>query len=350
MTAAVSVLMPVYDTARYLEAALASVTAQTFADFELLVVDDGSKDGSSEILRAFAAREPRARVFHGPNRGLISARNQLLNEAQAPLIAWMDSDDIALPWRLERQVAVFTARPELLALGGGAVCIDPRGAPLKVERYPLQHADIVERQRVGGAFRFPTVMMRRQAARDVGGFREPFVVGEDFDLLVRLAERGQLANLDEPLLGYRMHLASASLVHWSRWFPYRDLILELAEERQRQGSDRLQRGEALTIPTPPRAPAPVNDVRLGWALDASADGFHAAALHHAWDALREAPSRTRCWKTSLRVAARALTAGREGPASQPEIAAAVEALAAVTTAAAPKAAATTAAAQSRASS
>src|SRR5882672_4931888 len=129
----VSVLMPVFNTARYLSDALASISAQTFADFELVAVDDGSNDGSTRILELFAAREKRMRLVTRENRGLIATRNELLGAARGELLAWMDSDDVSLPHRLARQVDVFRNDPALVCLGSAAQCIDPDGNFLNIE-------------------------------------------------------------------------------------------------------------------------------------------------------------------------------------------------------------------------
>jgi len=96
----VSVLMAVFNTKAYLREALESIRNQTFTDFELVVVDDGSTDGSDDVLRAFALDEPRMRLITRGNKGLIATRNELLRAAHGSLIAWMDSDDISTPDRL----------------------------------------------------------------------------------------------------------------------------------------------------------------------------------------------------------------------------------------------------------
>jgi glycosyltransferase involved in cell wall biosynthesis len=105
----VSVLMPVFNTARYLQDALDSIGNQTVEDFELVVIDDGSADGSTKILESFAAREKRMRLVTRENRGLIATRNELLEEARGEFVAWMDSDDISSPDRLASQLRGFAA-------------------------------------------------------------------------------------------------------------------------------------------------------------------------------------------------------------------------------------------------
>ena len=221
----VSVLMPVFNTVRYLKDALDSIGNQTFGDFEFVVIDDGSVDGSTTILESFAARDERVRLVTRENRGLIATRNELLEEARGEFVAWMDSDDISLPDRLASQLRGFADDPALVCLGSAAQCIDPEGNFLNVERYPPAHPDILVDQQKGGAMRFPATMMLREAALRVGGFREPFKIGEDFDLLLRLSETGKMGNLPEVLYHYRQHLSSVCATLGPQWPAYRDHIL-----------------------------------------------------------------------------------------------------------------------------
>jgi glycosyltransferase involved in cell wall biosynthesis len=245
----VSVLMPVYNTARYLGDALNSISAQTFTDFEFIVVDDGSNDGSTRILELFAAREKRLRLVTRKNLGLIATRNELLSAGRGDLLAWMDSDDVSLPNRLARQVDAFQNDAALVCSGSTAQCIDPDGNFLKIERWPISHQEILIEQKMGGAMRFPTTMMRRDPALRVGGFREPFKIGEDFDFLLRLSENGKMTNLPDVLYLYRQHVSSVCATLGPDWPIYRDRILELARERQHSGKDQLQRGGSIFIGT-----------------------------------------------------------------------------------------------------
>lgn len=299
----VSVLMAVYNTAPYLQEALLSITRQSFGDFEFLVIDDGSSDGSTELLQAFAANEPRMMLTVRKNLGLVATRNELLNAARGALVAWMDSDDVSTVDRLALQASRFESDPELICLGGVAQCIDPDGNPMNLERYPLDHAGIVVDQRKGGAMRFPTTMMRRQPALDVGGFRQPFSIGEDFDLLLRLSEVGKMANLPETIYLYRQHLSSVCATLGPRWAAYRDEILELARERRERGADRLQRGETVSI----AAPEPANTRRLvsqtysQWARYALMNGNRRLAWKYAKAAVTAQPMAPAVWKTVARV-------------------------------------------------
>jgi glycosyltransferase involved in cell wall biosynthesis len=299
----VSVLMPVFNTARYLAQALNSICTQTFGDFELIVVDDGSNDQSSQILGEISTQERRMRVFARENRGIISTRNELLSAARSEFVAWMDSDDVSLPTRLEHQVEAFRRDPALVCLGSAAQCIDPEGNFLNLERYPLRHDEILQEQQKGGAMRFPTTMMRREAALRVGGFREPFKIGEDFDLLLRLSETGKMANLPDTLYLYRQHVASACATLGPQWPVYRDQILKLAQERRMHGADRLQNGERLHIETPGMVGRRQTEWRvfLEWAGQALRNGNAWLAWKYARAALYRRPMSVAAWKVVVRI-------------------------------------------------
>ena len=303
----VSVLMAVFNTASFLNEALTSIKTQSFEDFELLVVDDGSSDGSTQILKLFADEEPRMRLIARKNKGLIATRNELLYTACGELVAWMDSDDISTPDRLALQVPYFDTNPALVCIGGFAQCIDPQGQFLNIERYPLSHQDILLEQQRGGAMRFPTTMMRRNVALNVGGFREPFRIGEDLDLLLRMSEVGQMANLSNTVYLYRQHLSSVCATLGPRWSTYRDQILALARERQEFGQDKLQRGEAVTI-----AETATDNTKhfksrtyIRWAQAASENHNMGLAWKYAWAAIRSQPFVKATWKNLIKVALRA---------------------------------------------
>jgi glycosyltransferase involved in cell wall biosynthesis len=207
----VSVLMPVRDAEPHLAEALASVFAQSFRDFELLVWDDGSRDGSARILREFAERDPRMVVASGPPRGYVAALNDLLARARGEYLARMDADDICLSERFERQVAFLDAHPDVVCVGTATDRIDGRGRWIGRRIPPLDDAAIQEELLAGhNPIVHPSAMLRTEAVRAVGGYDEELTPAEDLDLWLRLGERGRLANLADVLLRYRMHANSVS--------------------------------------------------------------------------------------------------------------------------------------------
>jgi glycosyltransferase involved in cell wall biosynthesis len=299
----VSVLVPVYNSAAYLQEALDSIRSQLFADFELIVVDDGSTDGSAALLDRFAAAEPRMRLISRPNRGLIATRNQLLDEAHGEFIAWMDSDDRSDPQRLQRQVGALEADKRLVCVGSNVQWIDAAGQPLGVEQYPETDEAIRAEQLTAGGLRFGSTMIRRNVATQAVRFREPFRMAEDFDYLLRIGERGRLANVPDYLYLYRQHLLSTCTALGVDWPRLRQIILTLAEERRDQGSDKLDRGEVVTVPAP--KPQDVRkyrpEVLLMWARRAAEIGDRPRAVRYTLDALRLAPAKLAAWKFLARL-------------------------------------------------
>lgn len=207
-----SVVLPVYNGERFLEEAVASVLGQTFADFELIIIDDGSTDSSGAIAARYAAADPRVRLVQQPNRGLVATLNRGLDLARAPLVARMDADDICLPRRFEVQVPRFESRPKLAVVGGFTEIIDAEGNFLRVGDYPLGGAELKMFLERGCPLAHPTVILRKAAVMSMGGYRAIFVHCEDYDLWLRLHDAGYLIeNIAEPVLRYRRHGGSVSV-------------------------------------------------------------------------------------------------------------------------------------------
>lgn len=203
---AVSVAMSVYNGESFLAEAIESVLTQSFRDFEFLVLDDGSRDGSAAIIRRYAAADPRIRPIMRENRGLVASLNQLIAEARAPLIARMDDDDICLPDRFERQVNFLGENPDYGVVGTWSEDIDSEGRPIFVtgKDHPLTHEDVLQAIDSGRqALCHPSVMYRRDIVREVGGYHAAFHHCEDLDLWLRLAGRTRLGNIPERLVQYR---------------------------------------------------------------------------------------------------------------------------------------------------
>jgi hypothetical protein len=203
--------MPVFNAERYLAAALESVLGQTFADFQFLIIDDGSTDATLPVLRRYARHDSRIRLVSRQNRGLVATLNEGLHLARSELLARMDADDVALPWRLESQVAHMEQHEDVLCVGGYYDLIDHRGRMLTTMTPPTDHIGI-DREMLAGhtPICHPSAMMRREAALRVGGYDPDMMLAEDLDLWLRLAEIGALANLPVSLVQYRLHFESVS--------------------------------------------------------------------------------------------------------------------------------------------
>lgn len=200
----VSVLMPVYNAERYVGEAIASILAQTFPDFELVVVDDGSTDGTAEVLDACG--DPRMRRYRNEgNLGIPATRNLSLSLARGEYVAWMDADDRSLPERLARQVEFMDAHPEIVSLSTGICTIDEAGQA--VRQFRIVAAPEAVRGRLLLENCLGTngcVMVRTAVIRGLGGYRP--VVAEDYDLFLRLTDWQPCAcSLSEYLYEYRVH-------------------------------------------------------------------------------------------------------------------------------------------------
>lgn len=202
---AVSVLMDVSDGERYLDRALASLSAQSFADFEIVLVAHGTTASTEAIIADWEQREPRLRVIRQPRLSLWHAHTLAARAARAPLLARLDADDMARPDRLERQVAMFAADPALGFAGSAVEIVDARDRPLSILRNPTGHAAIVAALGACCPIVHSTLMVRAEPFWRAGGYRDGLNISEDYDLYTRLAEVARGANSAETLVAYRVH-------------------------------------------------------------------------------------------------------------------------------------------------
>jgi glycosyltransferase involved in cell wall biosynthesis len=214
----VSVILPVWNGERFLAAAIDSILRQTFASLELLVIDDGSTDSSRFIAMEKARTDQRVIVLDTPHRGIAHALNTGIHAARAPFVARMDADDISDPSRLEKQIAFMEAHPECVAAGADVDVIDADDETIGFISFPPDHSGIVQALVTGDmpSLAHPTILMRKEAVLAAGAYREADVPSEDLDLWLRLIEFGEMANLSEPLLRYRMHRGATSIRDGSR--------------------------------------------------------------------------------------------------------------------------------------
>lgn len=211
---AISAVLPVYNGEAYVREAVESILAQTFTDFELIIINDGSTDGSGSILSELAAHDPRIVLVERANAGLVSALNEGIKRARADLIARMDADDVAVPERFALQLARMRAEPELGVLGSFIRIVDKTGRFIRQGDYPVTPAETASFLEHGSPLAHPTVMIRKEAVIKVGGYRKVFSHCEDYDLWLRMSELGYaIANFPHPLLNYRMHGTNVSTVH-----------------------------------------------------------------------------------------------------------------------------------------
>ncbi len=205
----VTVLMPVRNGAAHLQQAIDSILAQTFVDFELLIIDDGSTDATPEFLRA--QRDPRVRALTNPqNLGLVPTLNRGLELARGEWIARQDHDDLSMPDRLQKQVDFLRAHPDHVLVGTEAFATGEDGKKAYRLSRPVNPESIRWYLCFDNAFIHSSVMFRRDVIqRDFGGYPRSFH-SEDYALWSRVARARPTANLPEPLLLYREHVASVT--------------------------------------------------------------------------------------------------------------------------------------------
>ncbi len=207
----VSVVMCVYNGERYLAEAIESILQQTMKDFEFIIVDDGSTDGTADILRRCAAADDRVRVVTRPHEGIIGAANHGCGLAKGRYIARMDADDVALPDRLAKQVAFLDAHPNVAVVGGAIQMINDRGVILETISLPQKDREIKELLPRQSAIANVTALLQREVFREVGGYRRAFAYAEDYDLWLRVADQHELANLPDLVMRCRTHPESISV-------------------------------------------------------------------------------------------------------------------------------------------
>lgn len=207
-----SVLMPVYNCQAYLDEAILSIRNQTYIEFEFLIVNDGSTDNSLELIQRHAAEDDRIVVLDRPNGGIVHALNAGLERCQGKFIARMDGDDIALPERLAVQIRFLDENPDYVLVGTQIDIIDSQNNVIPTQDRPTQSAAIVRSclEQGGGAICHPTFMLRAAAIRQIGGYQKSMQLAEDLDVILRLSEIGQVANVPERLLRYRIHTEQTS--------------------------------------------------------------------------------------------------------------------------------------------
>jgi glycosyltransferase involved in cell wall biosynthesis len=201
----VTCIMPVLNGEAFIEAAVRSVFAQTARDWDLVVVDNGSTDGTPQVLERLAKEDPRLRSLREPERGIVSALNRGLNATSAPYVARLDADDLAMPARFERQLAAFARNPDLVLVASRYELWNAATNERRLAGEVLSGDALYQRLLVSNVIAHPSVMMRRDAVVAAGQYRAEFAPVEDLDLWLRLGKRGPMSVLDDCLLTYRIH-------------------------------------------------------------------------------------------------------------------------------------------------
>ena len=208
----ISVVMPVHNALPFLEESIKSILIQTLSDFEFVILDDASTDGSRELLRQWSLRDTRIHLHESKKQlGLAASSNAVVAKARAPLVARMDADDIAHPDRLLRQMNIMKDRPDVVVIGTLCNGIDASGREVR----PRDRWRVLRRSNY---IPFPhgSAMFRREMFDQVGGYDEKAVGGEDQDLFLKMALRGRVLTLPDVLYSYRYHSSNATLTNGKR--------------------------------------------------------------------------------------------------------------------------------------
>lgn len=201
----VSVVMPVYNAEKYLHDAVDSILKQTYENFELITINDGSTDGSGAILDQYAAQDPRIIALHRENRGLVATLNESIALAKGVYIARLDSDDVAFLDRLEKQVKILKTHTDVVLVTGCFEIFDEDSEYLYREVIPERHRDINRAMYLRNPIGHSSVMFRKAAFEKVGGYSNAHGPTEDFELWSRLLSEGSFYSLEHAVFKWRVN-------------------------------------------------------------------------------------------------------------------------------------------------
>jgi hypothetical protein len=232
----VSVLMPVRDAELYVATAVRSVLSQTLSDLELVIVDDGSTDSTRTVVDELGRSDERIRVMDGRGGGVTGALEQAAAAARGCLLARMDADDECRPARLQRQVELLDAEPAVAVVGSAVEMMTASGRTFAEHRFPCRPVDVRKAMERANCVAHPSVVMRRSAFEQVGGYRSVFPAAQDYDLWLRILDRWEIANLEETLLRYRVHPRQLGIADIERQ-TYAAMAAQLASRLRREAGD-----------------------------------------------------------------------------------------------------------------
>jgi len=260
----VSVIIPTFNRREYVCQAIDSVLTQTWTDYEIVVVDDGSTDGTASALHTRFGK--RIEYVYQSNRGESAARNEAIRRSRGQYLALLDSDDLWMPTKLERQVAMLESRPEMGLVSCHVNVITAEGEPVGAgPMHPEQTSDVVslESLALASPVHASTIVVRRSCLTQVGGFDENIRYGEDWDLCLRIAAKHPIGFVLEPLVELRTHAGAQSR------------LLVPKAETERRLADRLKIIERVFASFPAESHVP-----LGLKSQTLALEYAKAALAH----------------------------------------------------------------------
>lgn len=203
----ISVITPIYNREKYLPECINSILSQSYKNFEFILIDDKSTDGTSEIIKYYASRDSRIIVLENDkNIGATASFNRGLAISKGKYVARMDSDDISFPTRLQKQICIFQLWSNLDVLGTGAILIDRDGNIIGKKQFPSTNQEIKEILNSGVPVFDPSVMIKSNVLKESGGFDERLAPADDYHLWLTLFKKKKIiANIQEYLIKYRIH-------------------------------------------------------------------------------------------------------------------------------------------------
>lgn len=207
----ISVLLPTYNDAKYLPLAIESILNQSFADFELIIVNDCSTDQTLKIALSYAQRDKRITVLsNDKNSGICVSLNRGLEIAQGEYVARMDGDDFSYPNRLQQQLDYMIQNPDVVVSGSYIDVCDENLEVKNIRKYHLADVEIRKKLFRYSPFAHPATIWRTSVVKSCGGYSNAFLVGQDYDLYFRVGKYGKFGNLPLVLLKLRTHKKSSS--------------------------------------------------------------------------------------------------------------------------------------------
>jgi len=207
-TTKLSVVMSVFNGADYVREAINSILSQTYQDFEFIVIDDGSDDGTADILKSYD--DPRMVILSQANQGLVASLNLGIKQAKGAFIARQDADDRSEPDRLQKQMAYLSHHKQVVLLGSGMSVMNENGKITHTHSVLLRDPELRQELLVRSPFAHGSVIFKKSAAKKAGAYKKSEWPAEDYGLWLRMSKYGRLANLDEYLYVYRENSAGIS--------------------------------------------------------------------------------------------------------------------------------------------
>lgn len=228
----VSVLMSVYNGEAYLSEAIESILNQSMADFEFIIINDGSTDKSTEILKKYASKDRRIILVEQSNIGLTKSLNKALHLAKGKYIARQDSDDVSLPDRLKMQIDYLEKNSNYVMIGSKGILIDELGKKLKDIEVLTDYHTINEYLLTNNQFIHGSIAARRDTIVEIGGYRNKFKYAQDYDLWLRMSEEYFITNIQNPLYKLRRTSSSISITKYDRQIAFATLARIFHTERE----------------------------------------------------------------------------------------------------------------------